>query len=74
MLIPIFEEHNWKIEELGSRIRTLEHWRYKTSLKHTKDFLHWNYIRHQYWKIDYAFITEYEFYLRSAQVQQQYSG
>ncbi|MFV8334289.1 site-specific integrase [Flavobacterium sp. GSP14] len=68
MLIPIFEEHNRKIEELlGLEYApgTLE--RYKTSLKHTKDFLHWKYnlsdINIE--KIDYAFITEYEFYLRS---------
>ena len=44
---------------------TLE--RYKTSLKHTKDFLQWKYsvsdINIQ--KIDHAFIMEYDFYLRS---------
>ena len=41
--------------------------RYETSLKHTKDFLLWKYnltdINIE--KIDYAFIMEYEFYLRS---------
>jgi site-specific recombinase XerD len=68
MLIPIFEEHNRKIEELlGIEYApgTLE--RYKTSLKHTKDFLQWKYnlsdINIE--KIDHAFIMEYEFYLRS---------
>jgi site-specific recombinase XerD len=41
--------------------------RYNISLKHTQDFLSWKYnvsdidIR----KVDHAFITEYEFYLRS---------
>ena len=68
MLIPIFAEHNRKVEELvGSAYApgTLE--RYKTSLKHTKDFIFWKYnlsdINIE--KIDHAFITEYEFYLRS---------
>ncbi|MFV8351718.1 site-specific integrase [Flavobacterium sp. XS2P14] len=68
MLIPIFEEHNRKVEELlGLEYApgTLE--RYKTSLKHTKDFLLWKYNVSdiEINKIDYSFITEYEFYLRS---------
>ncbi|MGG7035741.1 MAG: site-specific integrase [Flavobacterium sp.] len=67
-LIPIFQEHNRKIKELiGIEYApgTLE--RYETSLKHTKEFLQWKYnvsdinINN----IDHAFITEYEFYLRS---------
>ncbi len=68
MLVPIFEDHNKKIEALLNdefAPGTLE--RYKTSLKHTVDFLLWKYnvsdidIK----KIDHAFVTEYEFYLRS---------
>ncbi|UKJ09177.1 site-specific integrase [Solitalea lacus] len=67
-LIPIFEEHNQRMEALLGQeysAGTLE--RYKTSLKHTTDFLNWKFnlrdidIR----KIDHHFITEYEFYLRS---------
>lgn len=67
-LIPIFEDHNKKVEALLNdefATGTLE--RYKTSLKHTVDFLLWKYnvsdidIK----KIDHAFVTEYEFYLRS---------
>lgn len=67
-LVPIFEDHNKKIEALLNdefAPGTLE--RYKTSLKHTVDFLQWKYnisdidIK----KIDHAFITDYEFYLRS---------
>jgi site-specific recombinase XerD len=68
MLVPIFEEHNRKIKELlGTEYApgTLE--RYQTSLKHTKDFIFWKYkisdINID--NIDHAFITEYEFYLRS---------
>ena len=67
-LVPIFEEHNRKIEELlGIEYAsgTLE--RYRTSLKHTVNFIQWKYnisdINID--KIDHAFITEYEFYLRS---------
>lgn len=68
MLIPIFKDHNNKIKELVGKEYapgTLE--RYNTSLKHTVEFLEWKYkvsdidIN----KIDHAFITEYEFYLRS---------
>jgi len=68
MLIPIFEDHNKKIEELVGKEYapgTLE--RYKTSLKHTIDFLEWKYKISDIdiLKINHAFITEYEFYLRS---------
>ncbi|MDX1938265.1 MAG: site-specific integrase, partial [Flavihumibacter sp.] len=67
-LVNIFQDHNNQVEALLNdefAPGTLE--RYKTSLKHTIDFLFWKYgvsdidIR----KIDHAFITEYEFYLRS---------
>lgn len=68
LLMPIFKEHNRKIKELiGQEYApgTLE--RYETSLKHTQNFLKWKYnisdINIE--KIDHAFITEYEFYLRS---------
>jgi len=68
MLIPIFEDHNKKIEELVGKEYapgTLE--RYKTSLKHTIDFLEWKYKISDIdiLKINHAFVTEYEFYLRS---------
>lgn len=68
MLIPIFEDHNNKIKELIGieyAAGTLE--RYKTSLKHTIDFLEWKYkvsdidIK----EINHAFVTDYEFYLRT---------
>lgn len=68
LLIPIFEEHNRKLKELVGleyAVGTLE--RYETSLKHTKNFLSWKYNTDDIAidKIDHAFITEYEFYLRS---------
>lgn len=68
MLLPIFKEHNRRIAALVNKEYapgTLE--RYNTSLKHTVDFLKWQYkiadidIR----EIDHEFITSYEFYLRS---------
>lgn len=68
MLIPIFQEHNNRIEALLNKEfapGTLE--RYKTSLKHTQEFIQWKYnvsdisIK----KIDHAFISDYDFYLRS---------
>ncbi|SHM70538.1 phage integrase SAM-like domain-containing protein [Flavobacterium xanthum] len=67
-LIPIFKDHNNKIKELVGKEYapgTLE--RYKTSLKHTIDFLEWKYKISdiEIDKINHAFITDYEFYLRS---------
>lgn len=67
-LIPIFEDHNNKIKELLNieyAPGTLE--RYRTSLKHTVNFLQWKYnisdidIK----DINHAFIADYEFYLRT---------
>jgi site-specific recombinase XerD len=68
MLVPIFQDHNNKIKELiGKQYApgTLE--RYTTSLKHTVEFLEWKYKVSdiEINKIDHAFITEYEFFLRS---------
>jgi len=67
-LIPIFQDHNSKIKELVGKeyaYGTLE--RYATSLKHTVNFLEWKYKISdiEISKIDHAFITDYEFYLRS---------
>lgn len=68
MLVPIFQDHNNKIKELiGKEYApgTLE--RYTTSLKHTIEFMHWKYNVSDIdiTKIDHAFITDYEFWLRS---------
>lgn len=67
-LIDIFKDHNQKMEALlGSEFKkgTLD--RYRTSLKHTIEFLEWKYnVKDiEINKIDHAFITEYDFYLRS---------
>lgn len=68
MLIPIFQDHNDKVEALVGQDfapGTLE--RYKTSLKHTQEFLQWNYKTSDIdiKDIDHVFITDYEFWLRS---------
>ncbi|GIQ61248.1 transposase [Flavobacterium collinsii] len=67
-LAPIFQDHNNKIKELVGKEYapgTLE--RYTTSLKHTIEFLEWKYSISdiEISKINHAFITDYEFYLRS---------
>jgi site-specific recombinase XerD len=68
MLVPIFQDHNNKIKELVGKAYasgTLE--RYETSLNHTINFLQWKYKISDIdiTKIDHAFITDYEFWLRS---------
>jgi len=68
MLIPIFQEHNDKVEALVGQDfapGTLE--RYKTSLKHTQEFIKWKYKISDIdiIKIDHAFIMDYDFWLRS---------
>ena len=68
MLMEIFQDHNDRMETLlhdEFSPGTLE--RYKTSYKHTFDFLQWkfNISDIEITKIDYAFITDYEYYLRT---------
>ena len=67
-IIEVFQDHNKKVEDLvgkGFAAGTLE--RYKTSLKHTQDFIEWKYkvkdldIK----KIDNEFVSSYEHYLRT---------
>ncbi|CAM3777181.1 site-specific integrase [Flavobacterium gelidilacus] len=67
-LVPIFQDHNNKIKQLVGKEYapgTLE--RYTTSLKHTKEFMKWKYNINDIdiTKIDHAFVTDYEFWLRS---------
>ncbi len=67
-IVSIFENHNKQMEALlGKEFACGTLQRYKTSLKHTVDFMKWKYnvsnmdIR----LINHSFITKYEFYLRS---------
>ena len=68
MIIPIYQSHNHKIKDLignGYAYGTLE--RFKISLKHLQEFILWKFNLNDISinKIDYAFVTEFEFYLRS---------
>ncbi len=68
-LVPIFQNHNDQIEALVKTEEyspgTLE--RYKTSLSHTKEFMKWkfNISDINIKDIDLAFITDYDFYLKT---------
>lgn len=68
-LVPIFQNHNDQIEALVKTgeysAGTLE--RYKTSLSHTKEFMKWkfNISDINIKDIDLAFITDYDFYLKT---------
>jgi site-specific recombinase XerD len=68
LLVPIFQDHNNKMKELVGKEYaqgTLD--RYTTSLRHTIEFLQWKHKVSdiELNKIDHAFITDYEFFLRS---------
>lgn len=68
MLIPIYKEHNDRIESLignGYAAGTLE--RFKISLKHLEEFLVWKTGKADIGitKIDFPLITDFDFYLRS---------
>lgn len=69
MLIPIFEDHNKRMKELiGKQYASGTLQRFEVTLNHLKSFIIWQYktsdIRLD--KLDFAFITDFEFYLRSA--------
>lgn len=68
-VVEVFEDHNKRVEALlGKEFTPGTLSNFKTALKHLTDFLQWK------WKIsdieinsvNYAFLTEYEFYLRSS--------
>jgi len=67
-LVAVFEDHNDKMENLVGREfekSTLQ--RYKTCLMHTKDFMQWQYNVSDIpvTKINFAFLNDFEYYLRS---------
>lgn len=68
-IVPIFEEHNIRIQALVSSNEfaqgTVE--RYKITLRHLQNFLEWKYKVNDIAidKIDYAFIMDFDFYLRT---------
>jgi site-specific recombinase XerD len=67
-IVPIFKEHNRRIEALINKEYapgTLE--RYTTSLKHTVEFMQWQYKVDDMdiTKINHQFVANYDFFLRS---------
>lgn len=67
-LVAVFEDHNAKMESLlGQEFEKSTLQRYKTCLMHTKDFMQWQYnvsdlaVK----KINFAFLNDFEYYLRS---------
>ena len=67
-LIPIFQDHNDKMKELvGKKYAQGTLQRFQVTLNHIQGFLLWKYNDTDILinKIDHAFITELEFYLRS---------
>ena len=67
-LVPIFEDHNRKVKELvGREYAIATQKRYETSLRHLKEFLEYKFKISDIdiERIDYAFIADYEFFLRT---------
>ena len=68
MLIPIFQEHNNRMEALlGKEYAKGTLTRYKTCFSHIKEFLKWkfNVSDIEITEIDHAFISDFEFFLRT---------
>ena len=68
MLIELFNDHNSKVASLvGKGFAPATHKRYETSLRHTQAFLKFQFgvadINIE--KVDNAFITDYDYYLRT---------
>lgn len=68
MLIPIFQEHNKRMEALIDKEYALNtHKRYETSLNHIQDFIKHNYSLNDIpiKDVNLAFVNDFDFYLRS---------
>jgi hypothetical protein len=68
MLLEIFNDYNKQIESLIGRsfgANTLK--TFKSSFKHAREFIEWKFKRPDYElrKIDFNFIKDYDFYLRT---------
>jgi site-specific recombinase XerD len=67
-LIAVFEDHNAKMESLvGQEFEKSTLQRYETCLMHAKDFMQWQYHVSDIpvTKINFAFLNDFEYYLRS---------
>lgn len=68
LLVPIFQDHNDRMEKLiGKEFAKGTLTRYKTCISHTKEFLKWKYnlTDINILKIDYGFLNDFEFFLRT---------
>jgi integrase len=67
-LITVFEDHNEKMRALvGQEFEKSTLQRYETALMHTRDFMDWKYNVSDLTvsKINFEFLNEFEYYLRS---------
>lgn len=67
-LISVFEDHNKRMESLvGQEFEKSTLQRYQTCLMHTKDFMQWQYNVSDIpiTKINFSFLNDFEYYLRS---------
>lgn len=67
-LMEVFRDHNDKMTSLiGTEFTKGTAERYETSYRHTVDFLQWKYQVNdmELHQVDYTFISEYDYYLRS---------
>lgn len=67
-LVSIFKDHNAKMKNLvGQEFEKSTLQRYETCLMHCKDFMQWQYKISDIpvTKINFAFLTDFEYYLRS---------
>lgn len=68
MLLDVFREHNERCRKLsGKDIDPATVGRYETSLKHTANFIQFNFEKDDIpiEKVNHKFITDYEFYLKT---------
>jgi site-specific recombinase XerD len=67
-ILEVFQEHNDQMRALiNIEFAPATHRRYKTTLEHTKEFIQWkfNLADISIKKLNYEFISDYEFYLKS---------
>ncbi|XHR94947.1 phage integrase SAM-like domain and Arm DNA-binding domain-containing protein [Mucilaginibacter sp. UC70_90] len=67
-LVSVFEDHNQKMRSLvGQEFEKSTLQRYETALMHTKDFMQWqhNVSDIAITKINFEFLNDFEYYLRS---------
>ena len=67
MILAVFQEHNDRMKALvGREFAPLTYNRYTTSLSHTREFIQWKFKKTdlEITRLNYEFISEYEFYLK----------